>query len=127
MRIETVTKPTATLKRLQNNVMDDLCHIHHISLSSGTYSTKSTEVRTSVTGVHCGIQFTNGSIQSRGETLLVNYDAILRVPISHPILMTDEIELVSKADNLISGTFRPYSQPVINSSVQHVQLKRVVA
>lgn len=112
------------LTRKQNSVMEDLCHIHHISFSSGTYSTKSTEVRTSVTGVACGVQFTGGRLVQRGETILVEYDAILRLPANQPIFMSDDIELIEKGETIVSGTFKPFAHPVVNSTVQHVQLKR---
>lgn len=114
----------AFLKRKQDSVMDDICHIRHITFSSGTYSTKSTEVYTSVTGVACGIQFTGGKLVQRGETILVEYDAILRLPANQPIFMSDDIELIEKGETIVSGTFKPFAYPVVNSTVQHVTLKR---
>ena len=110
---------------LQMDAMDDLCHIAHITRNSGTYSTHSTETRSLVTGVACGIQFTNGQIKQGGQALLVDYDAILRLAASQPIFVTDEIELVEKGEYAITGTFRPASQPVVSSSVQRIHLKRV--
>lgn len=109
---------------LQTDAMDDLCHIAHITRSSGTYSTQSTETRSLVTGVACGIQFTNGQIKQGGQVLLVDYDAVLRLPANQPIFVTDEIELVEKGEYVVTGTFRPASNPVVNNSVQRVQLKR---
>lgn len=121
---------TAELTKLQSeqsDAMQDLCHIHHISHSSGTYGTKIAENRTSVTGVACGIDFTDGSVRQGNQVLVVDYDAILRLPASQTILLSDDIELIEKGEYLISGTFKPASQPVVTSTVQHIQLKRVVS
>ena len=112
------------ISAIQKSVMKDVCNIKHVTLSSGTYSTKTTKSYTIVSGVACGIKFTGGRLVQSGQTILVDYDAVLRLPASLPIYMTDEIELVEKGDTIISGTFMPYAQPVVNSTVQHVQLKR---
>lgn len=114
------------LSNTQAEVMNDLCNIHHISFSSGTYSTKSTEVRTSVTGVACGFQMTNGHLVQRGQTIVVEYDALLRLPANQPVGIADDIELIERGEFVVSGTFKPFSAPIVNSSVQHVQLKRVI-
>lgn len=112
-------------KAAQNSNMDDVCHIHHITRSSGTYSTQGTETRTSVTGVACGIDFTNGTVRQGQQVLVVDYDAVLRIPATYSILPSDDIELVEKGNYQISGTFKPNSQPTVSSSVQKVTLKRV--
>lgn len=114
------------LASVQADAMNDLCNITHITFSSGTYSTQGTEARVMVSGVPCGINFTSGRVVQRGQVLLVDYDAILRLSDSQPVLLTDEIQLVEKGEFVISGTFKPYSQPTVNSSVQKVPLKRVV-
>jgi hypothetical protein len=113
------------MKSSQLVLMDDLCNIIHIVRSSGTYSTSSTETRSMVSGVVCGFQFTNGQITKGGQVLLVDYDAVLRLPSSQPVFVTDEVQLMEKGDTMVSGTFRPASNPVVNSSVQRVLLKRV--
>lgn len=114
------------LASVQADAMNDLCNITHVTFSSGTYSTQGTETRVIVSGVPCGIDFTGGRVVQRGQALLIDYDAILRLSASQSILLTDEIELIEKGTFLISGTFKPYSYPVVNSTVQHVTLKRVV-
>ena len=112
------------LKKKQAFVMDDLCNIYHITLVSGTYG-NSQEVRTaSHLNVSCGIEFTNGKIVQSGQVMFVDYDCILRVADDVTILENDEVDLIEKGMFAISGTFKPYSAPVVNSSVQHVQLKR---
>lgn len=114
------------LASVQADAMNDLCNITHVTFSSGTYSTQGTETRVMVSGVPCGIDFTNGQVVQRGQALLVDYDAILRLSASQSVLLTDEIQLVEKGEFVISGTFRPSSQPTVNSSVQKVPLVRVV-
>jgi hypothetical protein len=115
------------LKQHQNDVMDDRCNIVHITRSSGTYSTQSTETRSMVSGVACGIQFTNGQMRQGSQVLVVDYDAVLRLPASQTILLSDEVQLIEKGDYLISGTFKPTSYPTVSSSVQRVLLKRTVS
>lgn len=112
------------LKSLQNEVMDDLCNIYHVSLSSGTYGNTVEARDIFVSGVPCGIKFTNGQVVSRGQVMLVDYDVVLRIADDIPVLTTDEFDLVQKGDFVVSGTFNVYSAPVVNSSVQHVNLKR---
>jgi hypothetical protein len=77
-----------------------------------------------VSGVACGFMFTNNGIRQSNQLSLVEYDALLRLPDDQPVLITDEIQLLEKGEFMVSGTFRPASQPVVNSSVQYVQLKR---
>jgi hypothetical protein len=120
---------TAQIQRnqgLQSDAMDDLCNIIHISLSSGTYSTQGTETHSMISGTPCGIHFTGGQVVERGQTLFVEYDAILRLPAAQSVLLSDEVQLIEKGEFLISGTFNVYSQPTVSSSVQHVPLKRAI-
>ena len=116
-----------TLSRLQDvqaDTMDDLCNVYRVSLSSGSYG-NNVETRSLVaSSVPCGIQFTNGQTKESGQVRIVDYDCILRVADGVTILMTDEIDLIEKGQFAISGTFKPFSAPTVNSSVQHVQLKR---
>lgn len=112
------------LQSVQSDAMDDLCHIQRITLVSGTYG-NTVETRTYVvSGQPCGIEFTNGKVVQRGETQFVDYDAILRLVDGVFILITDEVILIEKGEFAISGTFKPFSQPIVNSSVQKIQLKR---
>jgi hypothetical protein len=117
--------------RFQLDAMDDLCNIIHVSRGSGTFGTHSTYTRTVVSGIHCGIEFPQNIErnlrQGTEQLLLMDYDCILRVAPDQTIPLTSEIELVEKGEILISGTFRPVNLPTVNSSVQKVQLKRVVA
>jgi hypothetical protein len=111
-------------QRFQLDAMDDLCHIQRITLSSGTYgNTVETRIY-AASGTPCGIQFTNGQVKQSGQIMFVDYDCILRIVDNISVLMTDEIVLVEKGEFQISGTFKPYAAPTVNSSVQHVQLKR---
>jgi hypothetical protein len=115
------------LKKVQASVMDDMCNIYSVTLSSGTYSTSVTKTRTLVvSGVACGIQLTNGQIVQRGEIRFVDYDCMLRVQSDLSVKMSYEFDLIEKGDTIISGSFIPASQPVVNSSVQKIKLKRIV-
>src|SRR6266511_3862534 len=105
---------TDNKKTSQASNMDDLCHIKHVSMSSGTYG-NSVENYTNVTGVACGIQFTNTNIrQGGGQVLLVDYDVLLRLPLGTNIFITDEFTLVEKGDTQISGSFKPNGLPTVN-------------
>jgi hypothetical protein len=112
-------------KVAQESNMDDLCNIVHVTRSSGTYSPKGTETRTMVSGVACGIDFTNGVVRQGNQVLVVDYDAVLRIPATYSILPSDEIQLIEKGNYQVSGTFKPNSQPTVSSSVQKVELKRI--
>jgi hypothetical protein len=56
--------------------------------------------------------------------VLVEYDVILRLLSSQIVNLSDNIALVEKGVTAVSGTFVPFSTPVVNSTVQHVQLVR---
>lgn len=114
----------ASLKRAQLDVMDDLCDIYTVSRSSGTYGNNVETRAYSYSGTHCGIRLTNGQVMIRGQLQFVDYDAILRVADTIVVHEDDEIELRQKGKFLISGTFKPYSAPVVNSTIQHILLKR---
>jgi hypothetical protein len=102
----------------------DTCHIYHATMSSGTYG-NDTESLIMVSGVACSFQVGNGQIQERGQLLLVNYDATLLLPADQPVRLSDEIQLVEKGNHLVSGTFRPNAEPMVNNTYQTVFLKRV--
>lgn len=80
-----------------------------------------------VSGVPCGFDFTNGQLRQGSQVLLVEYDAVLRLPSNQPLLITDEVLLIEKGVTVVSGTFTPVSYPTVNSSVQKVNLRRVVS
>ena len=118
----------ASMKATQAETMDDLCNIYSVTLSSGTYSTQATKTRTLVaSGTMCGILLTNGQIVQRGEIRFVDYDCMLRVQSDLSVKLTYEFDLIDKGNTMISGSFIPASQPVVNSSVQKIKLKRIVA
>jgi hypothetical protein len=114
------------LKKIQRLVMDDLCSIYTVTRSSGTYGNNVETRAYSYSGTACGIRLTNGQIMVRGQLQFVEYDAILRVSDDVIIHEDDEIDLIEKGQFQISGTFKPYSAPVVNSSVQHITLKRQI-
>lgn len=116
-----------SLKKVQNLVMDDLCNIYNVTRSSGTYGNNVETRAYSYSGTACGIRLTNGQIMVRGQVQFVDYDCILRIADTVVVHEDDEIDLVEKGVFVISGTFKPYSAPVVNSSVQHITLKRQVS
>ena len=119
------------LKQVQYEGMNDLCNIYHVSYATGTYSTDETAMLTGTFNVECGFVFNNGSFRAfregQSDPAVLDYDVLLRVPSTQPIFLDDRIELVQKGNSLVSGTFSVASAPVVNSSVQHVLLKRVVS
>lgn len=116
----------SVIKNTQISAMDDLCNIYSVSFASGTYG-NTTKTRTLLaSGVACGIELTNGQVMVRGQVQFVEYDAILRVVDGQTILDSYEFDLIEKGDFVISGTFKPWSQPKVNSTVQKVLLQRVV-
>jgi hypothetical protein len=120
-------RDTSRLASVQLDAMNDLCNISHIARSSGTYSTQGTETRTTISNIPCGIDFTNGQVRQGGQVLVVDYDAILRISATQTVLPSDEIQLLEKGTFTISGTFKPHSQPTVNSGVQLVPIKRVAS
>ena len=117
----------ARIANIQSDAMNDRCNILHITRSSGTYSTQGTETRVMVSGVACGFWLTDGQVMERGQVLLVAYDATLRLQATQTIGLADEVQLIEKGEFMVSGTFKLSGNPTVNSSVQHVKLKRVVA
>lgn len=125
----------ASSRQLQHNqdaqsaVMGDLCNIYRLTFVTGTYSDDESYTTSGTFNVPCGIHFENGQVrqvQGNEQVLLLDYDVMLRLSASQTVLMSDDIQLVEKGEFVISGTFQPSSQPTVNSSVQHVPLKRKV-
>ena len=112
------------LASVQAEAMNDSCSIYRIALVSGTYGNVNETRTLYLSGTPCGIQFTGGQVIQRGELTFVDYDVVLRLPDTVTIQVTDEIDLVEKGNFVVSGTFNVHSQPTVNSSVQHVNLKR---
>ncbi len=117
----------ASMKATQAETMNDRCNIYHISTASGTYGTHLVETRTLVSGVPCGFAMIDGTVVDVGGLLLVGYEVILRVADTQPIGIADEVVLIEKGEFMVSGTFKPAAYPIVNSTVQHVKLKRVVS
>jgi hypothetical protein len=117
-------RDTDRLASTQSEAMNDLCTIYHVSYVTGSYSDDETQVLTGTFNVECGIQLTNGQIQERGQLLVVDYDAVLRLPSSQLVGLDDRIVLTEKGNTQISGTFMVHGYPVVNSSIQHIKLKR---
>lgn len=120
-------RDTDRLASTQIEAMNDLCTIYHVTYVTGTYSDDETQVLTGTFNVACGIRLTNGQIQQRGQLLLVEYDAIVRLPSTQIVHLDDRFVLIEKGNTQISGTFTVYGHPISNSSVQHVQLRREIA
>ena len=110
----------------QTDVMGDICNITRITTAVGTYSDDEVLTSTGTLSLPCGFYFTNKQINSGGELKLVDYDAVLRLPTTQTINMSDQIALVKHGGVGVSGTFQPFSAPDMGISALTVKLKRVV-
>jgi len=115
------------LQSVQAQAMNDVCNITQRTFVSGAYSDDETFTTTVISGVPCGIKFTNGQLTSHGQVVLLDYDVVIRLSSAQPVGIDDLIDLVEKGTTVVSGTFIPYDSPTVNSSVQHVRLKRKIA
>ncbi len=113
------------LKASQAESMQDTCHIQRPTLSSGTYGNTTENLAYVHSGTLCSFQMMQGTLKSAGQILLIDYDVSLRIASDVDIRVADEITLVEKGNTLVSGSFRPYSHPIVNEMVQYVKLKRV--
>lgn len=111
-------------KTAQSDVMADLCNIYRVTRATGTYSDDDVTLTTGTYQAHCGFYFTNGQIRVDGQVLLVDYDVVLRLPLTTPVFLTDQIVLSKKGTTFVSGTFLPTEEPEFGPTAQTVHLKR---
>ena len=114
------------LKASQAESMQDTCHIYRPSYSSGTYGNNVETYAPIATGTLCSFQFMLGTIRETNQLLLIDYDVMMRIPSTVGVRLNDQITLVEKGNTMVSGSFSPHGQPVVNEMVQYVKLKRVI-
>jgi len=114
------------LKSSQRESMQDVCHIYRPSYASGTYGNDTLTLTPIATGTLCSFQFAIGDLRETNQLLVVDYDVMLRLPSTIPVRLDDNVTLYEKCNTIVSGTFTPSAQPIVNEMVQYVKLKRVV-
>lgn len=119
-------KDYAAYKHMAEDSFEDICNILHTSYTTGSYSDDEVAVITGSYNVSCGFYMTNGQMRKSGQLVLVNYDAIVRLSLEQTVDIDDQIELVQKGGQLVSGTYVPQSPPEIGPSVITVRLVKVV-
>lgn len=75
-------------------------------------------------GVHCGFDFTGGKEYDKGQFILVDYDANLRLPLDVEIGINDLVILVELAGESHDEEFEVFAESQFGVSVKHIQLKR---
>jgi hypothetical protein len=113
------------LKASQRESMQDLCHIQRVTYVSGTYGNNVEQLAYLVSGTTCSFQFMLGTMREANQVLLVDYDVMMRIPSTIGIRLDDKVTLIEKGNTMVSGTFSPHTQPIVNEMVQYVMLKRV--
>lgn len=120
------TKELSRLRDAQAEAFNDTCNIFRVTKTAGTYSDDETTIITGTFSVPCGFEFVNGQINEGGQFILVPYDVILRLPTGTFIDTNDQIQLLSKGDIPVSGTFIPANALEIRHSIAKMALKRKV-
>lgn len=114
------------LKSSQAESMQDTCHIQRVTYASGTYGNSTESLAYIASGTLCSFQMILGTIRETNQLLLVDYDVMMRIPSTVGVRLDDLVTLVEKGNTMVSGTFAPHGQPIVNEMVQYVKLKRVV-
>jgi hypothetical protein len=112
------------MKAAQTGHMNDSVNITNITVYTDNYGDT---VYSGVvqSGVACGFDFTGGMENDKGEYILVNYDADLRLPLTTTIGINDKVELISLAGVTHSGEmFEVYQYPRFGTTVKNTHLKR---
>ena len=73
----------------------------------------------------CGIQMTGGTMKVNGVRQSVEYDAVVRLPLSASVTMTNRIRLTRKANVALNILCDVYATPKQTSTAFKAQVKRV--
>ena len=113
----------SALKDVQESHMGDVVTIINNTVTQDSYGDVVYSGVT-VSGISCGFEFTGGKKYEKGELVLVDCDAVVRLPVTTTINSDDTVILTQKAGVTHNQTFTVMESPRYNSSVIHVNLKR---
>lgn len=114
------------LRSTQDNLFNDECDIVTNVI---TQDDTGDEVETGTTheAVDCGIDIKGGSKSASNGHTQIDYDAIIRLPLSlgFSIDINTTYVIVDKTGTTIGKTFRPVTFPDIGVSAQQIMVKEV--
>lgn len=75
-------------------------------------------------GVACGFNFTEGIEVDRGQVIVVDYDATVRLPLGTSIDINDTVTLRTLAGQVHTEVFEVFEYPKFGTTAMIVDLKR---
>lgn len=111
------------MRAAQESHMNDVINITHRTPYYSNGETLYSGVVQS--GVACGFNFTEGIEIDRGQVIVVDYDAYVRLPLGTTIDINDWVTLTTLAGVTMSGyTFEVFEYPKFGTTALVVDLKR---
>lgn len=117
------TEQLDAMKAAQHSHMNDVVNITNITYTTDQYGDV---VSSGVTqsGVSCGFNFTEGIEIDKGQIIIVNYDAEVRLPLDIMIDINDTVTLVTLAGEAHNEVFEVFQYPKYGTTAKLIALKR---
>jgi hypothetical protein len=109
----------------QVNTYNSKCNIQHITISKDAYGDVTESISSTDSNINCGFYLTGGMIFYRNSIILVEYDAVIRLPLTQTIRINDKIVITSILGTTTNITFKLNEYPEIGESCTVIKLKRV--
>lgn len=117
------TEQLTAMRAVQASHMNDVVDIENITVYTDTYGDT---IYSGVvqSGVACGFDFTGGKEYDKGQVIVVEYDATVRLPLDTTIGINDNVTLKQLAGESHSEVFEVFGYPRYGTTVMIVPLKR---
>lgn len=102
---------------------NSMCSINRMVVSTDSYGDV-VKTPTVTANVPCGFEVVSGIKSMKGVTIVVDYDGVLRLPLTTPIVgLNDTITITEHLGNVTADVFEVYSVPTYGT-VMTIKLKR---
>lgn len=115
-----------TMRDTQISTLNDLCSVITYTITTDDYGDVVVSGVT-ISGIPCGVSYV-GKFEGRNEEngyTAVDYDAIIRLPLTVIVAIDSEITVLDKQDTAINKTYKLMGFPQIGPSAQNINVKEV--
>ncbi len=114
-----------SLRKTAGETFLDSCTLDRVVTSGNSYG-EIIQSWVSDSEIQCGLEMTGGIEKVSGEVIVVERDAVIRLPLNTLIDIRDRITLTKKYGITVSGIqFEIISLPKIGASAMRLDLKKV--
>lgn len=109
----------------QTNTFNCKCTLTKITLNNSDYGDAVESVTSTTTNIDCGFYITGGTIQYRNSIIPVEYDAVIRLPLTVTVGINDQITITNLNGLAVNIAYKLKEYPVIGDSVQVFKLVKM--